>query len=233
MSDTKNLDLLFSITGVDDLKRLNTSQLPELSQQMRDYLIETLAPISAVKPLSYPALSEQIASAVVLADTVHDPDQPTHLVLADMDLPVRQNLPRFGEPATRYCPAAVFDLERFQDKWTRLSGSETRPGKDMERFQDKWTRLSGSETRPNKDMERFQDKWTRLSGSETRPGKDKEPCFDSSKTRDALADMGSGPVFRINPANCIHCKTCDIKDPAQNICWTPPAGGSGPNYRGM
>ncbi len=45
MSDTKNLDLLHSITGVDDLKRLNTSQLPELSQQMRDYLIETLAPI--------------------------------------------------------------------------------------------------------------------------------------------------------------------------------------------
>ena len=45
MADTKNLDLLFSITGVADLKRLNTSQLPELSQQMRDYLIETLAPI--------------------------------------------------------------------------------------------------------------------------------------------------------------------------------------------
>ncbi|MDQ7004194.1 MAG: 1-deoxy-D-xylulose-5-phosphate synthase [Ghiorsea sp.] len=45
MSDTKNLDLLHSITGVDDLKRLKTSQLPELSQQMRDYLIETLAPI--------------------------------------------------------------------------------------------------------------------------------------------------------------------------------------------
>lgn len=45
MSNTKNLDLLHSIAGVDDLKRLKTSQLPELSQQMRDYMIETLAPI--------------------------------------------------------------------------------------------------------------------------------------------------------------------------------------------
>jgi len=45
MSDTKNLDLLHSIDGVEALKRLKTSQLPQLSQQMRDYLIETLAPI--------------------------------------------------------------------------------------------------------------------------------------------------------------------------------------------
>jgi electron-transferring-flavoprotein dehydrogenase len=41
------------------------------------------------------------------------------------------------------------------------------------------------------------------------------------------------PVFRINPANCVHCKTCDIKDPARNITWVPPEGGSGPNYVGM
>ncbi|OYD25455.1 electron transfer flavoprotein-ubiquinone oxidoreductase [Oceanimonas baumannii] len=41
------------------------------------------------------------------------------------------------------------------------------------------------------------------------------------------------PVFRINAANCVHCKTCDIKDPAQNITWVPPEGGSGPNYSGM
>ena len=45
MSDTKNLDLLHTIDGVDALKRLKVTQLPELSQQMRDYLIETLAPI--------------------------------------------------------------------------------------------------------------------------------------------------------------------------------------------
>ncbi len=41
------------------------------------------------------------------------------------------------------------------------------------------------------------------------------------------------PVFRINAQNCVHCKTCDIKDPAQNITWVPPEGGSGPNYAGM
>ncbi|HTJ02307.1 MAG TPA: electron transfer flavoprotein-ubiquinone oxidoreductase [Methylovirgula sp.] len=41
------------------------------------------------------------------------------------------------------------------------------------------------------------------------------------------------PRFVINAANCVHCKTCDIKDPAQNIDWTPPEGGGGPNYRDM
>ena len=40
------------------------------------------------------------------------------------------------------------------------------------------------------------------------------------------------PRFVINAQNCVHCKTCDIKDPAQNIDWTPPEGGGGPNYPG-
>lgn len=39
--------------------------------------------------------------------------------------------------------------------------------------------------------------------------------------------------LQINAQNCIHCKTCDIKDPTQNIVWTPPEAGSGPNYSGM
>jgi electron-transferring-flavoprotein dehydrogenase len=43
----------------------------------------------------------------------------------------------------------------------------------------------------------------------------------------------SGPRFVINAQNCVHCKTCDIKDPAQNIDWTVPQGGGGPNYSGM
>ncbi|BCL72081.1 electron-transferring-flavoprotein dehydrogenase [Vibrio nigripulchritudo] len=43
----------------------------------------------------------------------------------------------------------------------------------------------------------------------------------------------SEPAFRINSQNCIHCKTCDIKDPSENITWTPPEGASGPNYSGM
>ncbi|MBV1700966.1 MAG: 4Fe-4S dicluster domain-containing protein [Hyphomicrobiales bacterium] len=41
------------------------------------------------------------------------------------------------------------------------------------------------------------------------------------------------PKFVINAQNCVHCKTCDIKDPAQNITWVPPEGGGGPNYAGM
>jgi electron-transferring-flavoprotein dehydrogenase len=41
------------------------------------------------------------------------------------------------------------------------------------------------------------------------------------------------PRFQINAQNCVHCKTCDIKDPAQNINWVTPEGGGGPNYAGM
>ncbi|MBI1366924.1 MAG: FAD-binding protein [Alphaproteobacteria bacterium] len=42
-----------------------------------------------------------------------------------------------------------------------------------------------------------------------------------------------GPRFQINAQNCVHCKTCDIKDPSQNIVWTTPEGGGGPNYPNM
>ena len=44
---------------------------------------------------------------------------------------------------------------------------------------------------------------------------------------------GENPRFQINAQNCVHCKTCDIKDPAQNIDWVPPEGGGGPNYPNM
>jgi electron-transferring-flavoprotein dehydrogenase len=43
----------------------------------------------------------------------------------------------------------------------------------------------------------------------------------------------AGKRFQINAANCVHCKACDIKDPAQNITWVAPEGGSGPNYANM
>ena len=46
-------------------------------------------------------------------------------------------------------------------------------------------------------------------------------------------DDGSNPRFQINAQNCIHCKTCDIKDPSKNIVWTVPEGGGGPNYPNM
>ncbi len=46
-------------------------------------------------------------------------------------------------------------------------------------------------------------------------------------------DNGQHPRFVINAQNCVHCKTCDIKDPLQNITWTVPEGGGGPNYPNM
>ena len=41
------------------------------------------------------------------------------------------------------------------------------------------------------------------------------------------------PRLQINAQNCVHCKTCDIKDPTQNIHWIVPEGGGGPNYPNM
>jgi electron-transferring-flavoprotein dehydrogenase len=43
----------------------------------------------------------------------------------------------------------------------------------------------------------------------------------------------AGPRLQINAQNCVHCKTCDIKDPTQNIVWVTPEGGGGPNYPNM
>jgi electron-transferring-flavoprotein dehydrogenase len=120
-----------------------------------------LKPISEVTPITYPRPDGKLtfarSEAVYRANIAHDEDQPVHLRLADPGLPVRENLPRFGEPAPLYCPAGVYEV----------------------------------------------------------------------------SEEGGEPVFRIHAQNCVHCKTCDIKDPAQNITWVPPEGGSGPNYSGM
>jgi electron-transferring-flavoprotein dehydrogenase len=48
-----------------------------------------------------------------------------------------------------------------------------------------------------------------------------------------IVEEGGSKRFQINAQNCVHCKTCDIKDPAQNITWVVPEGGGGPNYPGM
>ncbi len=48
-----------------------------------------------------------------------------------------------------------------------------------------------------------------------------------------VVEEGGEKRFQINAQNCVHCKTCDIKDPTQNIVWTVPEGGGGPNYSGM
>ena len=122
---------------------------------------DTLKPLADVTPKIYDRPNGKISfdrtSSVFLANLAHDEDQPVHLRLADPAVPVRDNLPKYGEPAPLYCPAGVYEL----------------------------------------------------------------------------ASEGGAPVFRINAANCVHCKTCDIKDPARNITWVPPEGGSGPNYTGM
>ncbi|RSO68525.1 electron transfer flavoprotein-ubiquinone oxidoreductase, partial [Acinetobacter radioresistens] len=96
-------------------------------------------------------------SSVFVSNTVHEENQPSHLKLADASIPVEVNLPKYDEPAQRYCPAGVYEIVQEE----------------------------------------------------------------------------TGPRFQINAANCVHCKTCDIKDPSQNITWVTPEGGGGPNYPNM
>ena len=120
-----------------------------------------LQPAERHAPIDYPKPDDRLSfdkpSSVYLANTSHDEDQPCHLRLKDPTLPLRETLPRFAEPAQRYCPAGVYEIIALEGK----------------------------------------------------------------------------PRLQINAQNCVHCKTCDIKDPFQNIVWTAPEGGSGPNYPNM
>lgn len=117
------------------------------------------------KPIAYPKpdgkLSFDKLSSVFISSTNHAEDQPAHLKLKDPTIPIRVNLPEYGEPARLYCPAGVYEVV-YADEANRTD-----------------------------------------------------------------------PRFVINAQNCVHCKTCDIKDPSQNIVWTTPEGGGGPNYPNM
>jgi len=114
------------------------------------------------EPIDYPrpdgVLSFDRLTNVSFSMTNHEESQPAHLKLKDPTVPIAVNLPEFAEPATRYCPAGVYEV---------------------------------------------------------------------------VEEEGKEPRFVINFQNCVHCKTCDIKDPSQNIVWTVPQGGDGPNYPGM
>ncbi|MBX3707386.1 MAG: electron transfer flavoprotein-ubiquinone oxidoreductase [Pseudomonadales bacterium] len=121
----------------------------------------TLKAAAEAKPIVYPkpdgVISFDKLSSVFLSNTNHEEDQPCHLRLTDPSIPIAQNLPKYAEPAQRYCPAGVYEV---------------------------------------------------------------------------IQENG-GARFQINAQNCVHCKTCDIKDPAQNITWVVPEGAGGPNYPNM
>lgn len=123
---------------------------------------EATEPADRHKPIDYPKpdgrLSFDRLTNVSFSFTNHEENQPCHLKLADPELPIRVNLPKYAEPAQRYCPAGVYEV---------------------------------------------------------------------------IEEEGQAPRFVINFQNCVHCKTCDIKDPSQNINWTTPQGGDGPNYPNM
>ena len=122
---------------------------------------EQLKLASEAAVINYPKPDNKLSfdklSSVFLSNTNHEEEQPCHLKLADQTIPIAVNLVKFDEPAQRYCPAGVYEVEKTEE----------------------------------------------------------------------------GDKFVINAQNCIHCKTCDIKDPSQNITWVTPEGTGGPNYPNM
>jgi electron-transferring-flavoprotein dehydrogenase len=147
-------------TGLDQI--IFRGKLPfTLKHKHADH--ETLKLSNRMEKIEYPKPDGKISfdknSSVYLTGTNHRENQPTHLKLKDSNLPINYTLEKFDEPAQRYCPAGVYEVQRDKDNLN--------------------------------------------------------------------------PKFVINSQNCIHCKTCDIKEPSQNITWVAPEGGGGPKYGNM
>jgi electron-transferring-flavoprotein dehydrogenase len=79
-----------------------------------------------------------------------------------------------------------------------------------------------------KDAERAGQRSTWPGSPAPRVATARPGCTNLCPTRPAATQR-----LQINAQNCVHCKTCDIKDPTQNIVWVTPEGGGGPNYSGM
>ncbi|RUA18000.1 MAG: electron transfer flavoprotein-ubiquinone oxidoreductase [Alphaproteobacteria bacterium] len=155
-----SLILAIMFTGLDQI--LFRGRLPfTLKHKHADH--ETLKPVSQMPKIDYPKPDGKISfdktSSVYLTGTNHAENQPVHLQLKDSNLPINYTLKEFDEPAQRYCPVGVYEVQRDKDN--------------------------------------------------------------------------QNPKFVINSQNCIHCKTCDIKEPSQNIIWVVPEGGGGPRYGNM
>ena len=75
---------------------------------------ESLQKASDAKPIDYPrpdgVVSFDRLSSVFLSSTIHEEDQPSHLLLKDESIPIAYNLPEYDEPAQRYCPAGVYEV---------------------------------------------------------------------------------------------------------------------------
>ena len=145
-------------TGIDQI--LFRGKLPfTLKHKHADH--ETLKPANEMPVIEYPkpdnVLTFDKTSSVYLTGTNHEDNQPVHLKLKDAELPIKYNLEKYDEPAQRYCPAGVYEVQIENEV----------------------------------------------------------------------------PKFVINAQNCIHCKTCDIKEPSQNITWVTPEGSGGPKYGNM
>ena len=123
-----------ALSGADMwLNTISTKLSPTLKHGKPDYA--ALKPAKSFKPIDYPKpdgkLTFDILSSLFLSGTNHEEDQPVHLQLTDPNVPLRDNLPTYAEPAQRYCPAAVYEVieegARRASRSTRKTACTARP----------------------------------------------------------------------------------------------------------